>query len=178
MNLKLRRMEAGDVPALEDLEKACFSEPWSARLLTDLLSSQYDETWLLEEKDAEEAAPKGGAAPKGEAGSPDTGFAGVRLAGYANFRFLGDEGELMRIAVAPEFRGRGYSRKLMERLDRSAAERGAAVLMLEVRVGNAPARKLYESCGFSQIAVRKDYYRLPVEDAIVMTRQNLLGITT
>ena len=156
----LRRADPGDIAALAKLERACFSDPWSERLLEETLAGPYDEVWIL------------------EAGVSGSGECHACPIAYADFRFLADEGELMRIAVMPGSRRRGYARKLMERLEKSAAERGTSSLMLEVREGNAAARSLYGSCGFSGIAVRKNYYRDPDENAIVMKRCDLLGITT
>lgn len=145
MDYILRPMSGDDVFEVEKLERACFSDPWSERTLREMLESGFDEAWVLE-------------------------LSGGGLAGYANFRFLAGEGELMRIAVFPEFRGRGLGRKLMERLDISAREQGAAELTLEVRAGNLAARGLYEAFGFQAEAVRKAYYRDPVEDAVIMWR--------
>ena len=95
----------------------------------------------------------------------------------------GDDGhelhpELMRIAVLPEYRGRGYSRKLMERLEESARAAGAQELTLEVRESNEAALHLYKSCGFRVEAVRKDYYRNPKENALILWKRGFLGIPT
>lgn len=146
MPVLLRPLDNSDLPEIGRIERECFSDPWSFAILSALLTSEWDETWLIE-------------TPTGHA------------AGYANFRFLAGEGELMRIAVLPEYRGRGYARKLMERLDISAARHGAADLTLEVRAGNEAALKLYESCGFKTEAVRRGYYSNPTEDAKIMWRR-------
>ena len=98
--------------------------------------------------------------------------------GYANFRFLAGEGELMRIAVLPEHRGCGESKKLMDRLEISAKEKEAPDLTLEVRAGNTPAINLYKSYGFQAEAVRKNYYQNPVEDALIMWRRSVPSIPT
>ena len=124
-----------------------------AKDLREMLDGQLDEAWILET----------------EAGEP---------AAYANFRFLSGEGELMRIAVLPEYRGRGYSRKLMERLEESARAAGAQELTLEVRESNEAALHLYKSCGFRVEAVRKDYYRNPKENALILWKRGFLGIPT
>lgn len=149
----LRAMTGEDVAAVAKLEQSCFSDAWSERLIQDLLKSPYDEVWVL-------AGPEGG------------------LYGYINIRFLSGEGELMRIAVKEEFRGLGYSRKLMERMVKSAGEKEAYDLTLEVRAGNTAAIKLYKSYGFKKEAVRRDYYRSPTEDAFIMWRRGMPGITT
>lgn len=142
----LRKLAASDIPALVQLEKNCFSDPWSEQILMDLPESCLDETWVLETE-------------------------GKEVAGYINFRFLSGEGELMRIAVLPEFRGCGYARKMMEQMVKSAEENQAQDLTLEVRAGNVPAINLYKSYGFRKEAVRKKYYHDPEEDAFIMWRR-------
>ena len=86
----VRAMTESDVAAVRQLETASFSDPWTERLLLETLQCPYDESWVL------------------------TGSRG-EVCGYINLRFLGDEGELMRIAVAPGLRGQGLSRRLMDR---------------------------------------------------------------
>lgn len=149
----VRPMAEGDIETVQELEKQCFPDAWSGALLLEMLKSPWDEAWILTTESGETAA-------------------------YANFRFLAGEGELMRIAVFPEFRGRGYSRKLMERLVKSAGEQKANDLTLEVRAGNQTAINLYEAYGFRTEAVRKNYYHDPEEDALLMWVHGLLGITT
>ena len=149
----IRKMTTQDLEWMEEAERRCFSEPWSLRLLEEMLDGQLDEAWILETETGEPAA-------------------------YANFRFLSGEGELMRIAVLPEYRGRGYSRKLMERLEESARAAGAQELTLEVRESNEAALHLYKSCGFRVEAVRKDYYRNPKENALILWKRGFLGIPT
>ena len=110
----LRPMRKEDVMHVTALEQACFSDAWSEKLVEDLLNSSYDETWVLACTDDE-------------------------IAGYINLRFLAGEGELMRIAVKPEFRGLGLSKILMDRMMESAREQEAPELTLEVRAGNEAA---------------------------------------
>lgn len=142
-HIVLRPMTEGDVAQVTALEQACFSDAWSEKLVADLLDSSYDEAWVLVCEDDE-------------------------IAGYINIRFLAGEGELMRIAVKPEFRGLGLSRILMDRMIRSAREQEAPELTLEVRAGNEAAIGLYRSYGFASEAVRKGYYHNPTEDALIM----------
>lgn len=78
----VRAMTESDVAAVRQLETASFSDPWTERLLLETLQCPWDESWVL------------------------TGSRG-EVCGYINLRFLGDEGELMRIAMAPDFRGPG-----------------------------------------------------------------------
>ncbi len=84
----------------------------------------------------------------------------------------------MRIAVFPEFRGQGYSRELMDRMEKSAAEKAVNALSLEVRAGNEVALGLYQSYGFREEARRKNYYQQPVEDAVIMWLRNIPVVST
>jgi len=93
--------------------------------------------------------------------------------GYCVFRSLGDEGELQRIAVEPESQGQGIARKLMEAMATIARMKGVRQMSLEVRESNRRARNLYESCGFSQEAVRRGYYHNPKEDALIMWNRQI-----
>ena len=147
--LQIRRMEENDIPAVRELELQCFSDPWTETMLREMLESSLDSCFVL--LSVEER----------------------KTAGYANVRVLGDEAELMRICVAPEFRGRGWSGPLLEEGMREMTRRGAAAATLEVRAGNVPAIRLYERHGFRKEGLRKKYYRNPVEDAAIYWKRDL-----
>ena len=147
--LLVRPMTERDLPETASLERLSFSVPWSETLLSECLDSRLD----LEEE-------RGSELQKGEGRK--------KIAGYCNLRIIAGEAELMRIAVHPDLRGRGYARILMDTLVRSAREQGASVITLEVRNSNQAARNLYKSYGFVEEAVRKSYYTEPVEDAVIM----------
>jgi len=90
------------------------------------------------------------------------------LLGYACLMAVPPEGELMNIAVDDAYRGRGIGSALMEAVLEKASALGTESVYLEVRESNAAARHLYEKYGFSVIGRRRNYYRKPVEDAILM----------
>ena len=90
------------------------------------------------------------------------------VVGYAGVDLGGEVADVMTMAVAPDARGRGLGRKLLEELVARARADHAAYLMLEVRADNAPARKLYESRGFETLTVRRRYYQPGDVDAHVM----------
>ncbi len=94
---------------------------------------------------------------------------GDRVAGYAGFSYVLDEGYVGNVAVDPCWQRQGVGGDLVDAMIRKARQLGLAFLTLEVRRGNAPARALYESRGFREVGVRKNYYEKPVEDAILMT---------
>lgn len=156
----LRPMEERDLAAAAELERLSFSAPWSEAILRESLESRLDFLWVLEPAD-NGSGWDGGQEKEG-------GRGGRSLAGYCNLRVIAGEGELMRIAVHPELRGRGLSRKLMDQLEETAREKGAEALTLEVRKSNRTAVELYKSYGFREEAVRRNYYENPVEDALIM----------
>lgn len=85
-------------------------------------------------------------------------LAGTQAIGFSLCRAAGPEVELLLIAVQPQLRGRGVGQRLLQRAQEDALARGASELFLEVREDNAPARRLYEAAGFSQVGRRPDYY--------------------
>ena len=143
----IRRMEPGDPEQVAELEKLCFSEPWSYGILEAGIHSPYD-VYYVYERDGE-------------------------VWGYCNLRLLAGEGEIQRIAVLPLRRRLGLGRELMEAMLACSREHQAEAVSLEVRAGNEGARRLYEACGFAAEAVRKDYYRFPKEDAIIMWNRSV-----
>lgn len=143
----IRLMKEEDIPQVSALEQAIFSDAWSRNLIREGLSSHLDTWFVLEE--------------------------GGFVRGYCNLRIIAGEGEVERIAVHPDCRGLGYGKKLMERMAVFAREQGVSEMTLEVRAGNLAAINLYESCGFVQEAVRKGYYREPLEDGIIMWNHQL-----
>lgn len=138
----VRWMRKDDLDAVAELEQLSFSVPWSYETLKEGLSNGLDQYLVWEEN----------------------GIA----AGYINFRILAGEGEVERVAVHPLMRGRGFGRKLMDAMAEYTSSQGVTAVTLEVRSGNQSAINLYESCGFVREAVRKDYYREPTEDALIM----------
>lgn len=143
----VRQMYREDLDAVAEIEQLSFSIPWSRSMLEQGISNDLDHYLIIE-----------------KCGQP---------AGYINFRFLAGEGEIERIAVHPRFRGQGLGRKLMEAMEEYGRSQGVTDITLEVRNSNKKAINLYESCGFVKEAVRKGYYREPVEDAIIMWRRRI-----
>jgi [ribosomal protein S18]-alanine N-acetyltransferase len=104
-----------------------------------------------------------------------TGYArgatrGAMLIGYLFAVIIPDEAHVGNLAVHPSERGRGVAQKLLDRLIEDARSEGVRRVTLEVRETNRTARNFYYKNDFIDIAIRKNYYRSPVEDAIVMYR--------
>jgi ribosomal-protein-alanine N-acetyltransferase len=145
MPLSIRLATVADVPAILEIERAVFTDPWSPRSFRDALSNPSVFC----------------ACARSDGGS---------LAGYVVAWFVADEGEIANLAVAPDAWGSGIGRALLDASLREAAARKLNAVYLEVRDSNARARHLYGSRGFVEIGRRRSYYRRPVEDAIVLRR--------
>ncbi len=130
-----------DLSAVSELEKLCFSEPWSAESLSILTRDGGFGVGL---------------------------WADGQLLAYGGMTTVLDEGAVTNIACDPLRRRRGYGRQILRALLREAEERGIVTVFLEVRESNLAAKSLYESEGFVAVGVRKNFYRLPTESAIQM----------
>lgn len=144
MNFKICDAETAHIPEIEKLEKECFSMPWTAEQIRSQLGD--DSHVFLAAID-----------PSG------------KVLGYIGLMFVLDEGYISNVAVAPDVRGKGIAKALISELKKRAESIELTFLTLEVREGNTAARKLYSDCGFVPVGIRKNYYALPVEDAILMT---------
>ena len=90
-----------------------------------------------------------------------------QVCGCAGMQIVGEQGDILTVGVDPAFRRRGIGEALVQAMLDSFRQAGGRELFLEVRASNAPARRLYEKCGFMKISVRKNYYRMPEEDAVI-----------
>lgn len=92
------------------------------------------------------------------------------VVGYAVLETVLDEGSLLIIAVDEKFRRKGVAKQLFSKLEDIAKEKELSFITLEVRVSNESAIHFYDSQGFTKVAVRKNYYSKPTEDAVLMTK--------
>lgn len=145
MNYTIRDAQTRHLECLEEIEKACFSIPMTREQLENQLPDSRHAFLVAE--NAEE-----------------------QVLGYVGMLYVLDEGYISNVAVAPEQRRKGIAGALLEELMRRAQSLSLAFVSLEVRAGNAPAIALYEKYGFRPVGRRKNYYALPREDAIIMTK--------
>lgn len=141
--VEIRRLERKDVPALVDIENACFSTPWSEKAFDILLDGK------------------------------NIGFVALvdgAVAAYVGLICVLDEGQITNIATHPDYRRQGLARALLLALDEYSKENGIVYLSLEVREKNEAARLLYESAGWQNAGVRKNFYVKPTDNAIVMIK--------
>lgn len=146
MNIKIVPMNADHLEELEKLERLCFSQPWSRKMLAEELENQCAAFLVAQDG--------------------DTG----KVVGYAGLLVVADEGYITNVAVFPEYRRRGVAAQLLSVFENFARGSHLAFLTLEVRPSNTAAIALYESFGFRQVGRRKNYYDLPKEDALILTK--------
>lgn len=156
----IRRMTIEDVPAVVEIEKECFSLPWSERSFEDSVSR--DDTIFLVCEENEDSLQ--GLVEK----SQTQGARGAVIIGYIGMYLSFDEASVTNVAISPVFRKRGYGEQLVTEAKAAAKKVGAESVFLEVRASNKPAISLYKKLGFEELGVRKKFYEHPVEDAIIM----------
>lgn len=144
MEYRIIQAEKRHLDALTHLEQQCFSIPWTRGQLEAELPDAHHEFLVAEADD--------------------------KVLGYVGMMYVLDEGYISNVAVAPEYRRRGFASALITELLRRAEELALSFVTLEVRQTNAPAIALYEGFGFVPVGLRKGYYDAPKEDAILLTR--------
>ena len=138
-------MTVDHVSQVAELEKICFSDPWSENSITYELTNPLS-LWLV-------------------------AVEGDKVAGYVGSQSVMGESDMMNVAVHPDFRRQGVAEKLVLELVAALASEGNHCLTLEVRASNVSAISLYEKLGFAQIGLRKNYYRNPKEDALILRKE-------
>ncbi|MBR7071655.1 MAG: ribosomal protein S18-alanine N-acetyltransferase [Clostridia bacterium] len=138
-------MTEAHLTAVAALEQECFSEPWSVASLSESLNAG-TRFFVATNRDG-------------------------TVLGYVGFSAVLDEGYFTNIAVTSPYRRQGVATLLMQRVIVAARELSLAFLSLEVRASNEAARRLYERFSFSEAGRRRNFYRFPTEDAIILTRR-------
>lgn len=138
-------MDHAHVTRIADLEKLCFSDPWSVNSITSELTNPLS-LWLV-------------------------ALDGDHLAGYVGSQSVLGWADMMNLAVSPDYRRQGIGKELVLRLIEKLKENKVTCLTLEVRVSNHPAIALYESIGFVTVGKRPGYYHNPKEDALILRKE-------
>lgn len=139
---RIRPAAIADVPSLVIVERACFSDPWSARSLEEVIHSETSRAFVAETESG--------------------------VVGYVLARTSAKEGEILDLAVLPRSRRRGIARCLLAAVSEALREAGVDEVYLEVRESNRAAIALYEAEGYRPVGMRTRYYRNPPEDALVL----------
>ncbi len=144
----IRLMQLPDVDRVLEIEKGCFSVPWSRESFIHEITENKCARYLVLEADGTVVA-------------------------YGGVWFILDEAHVTNIAVHPDFRGSGYGEGITRALMRQSAENGMTWMTLEVRRSNAVAQALYHKVGFTDVGYRKRYYDDNKEDALIMLCETL-----
>ncbi len=139
---RIRTAVPADAAAMVAIERQCFGDPWSETSFREALTA----SWSF------------GLVPQTARG----------IAGYVVGREAGGTGEILNLAVAPEFRRGGIGRALLRAGIEALRRRRADEIFLEVRESNLQAQALYLAAGFRPVGQRAAYYRNPREDALVL----------
>ncbi len=143
MNIAIEKMTAEHIPYLAELEKQCFSTPWSENALAEELDNPHARFFVCIED-------------------------GV-VCGYIGAHNIVGEVYITNVAVSPCHRGQGLGAMLVGFLKEYSKAENADFITLEVRKSNSVAIKLYDKMGFKVVGERKNFYDNPNEDAILMT---------
>ena len=146
MSIQIVPMNADHLEELEKLERICFSRPWSRKMLAEELENQCAAFLVARDSITQQ------------------------VMGYAGLLVMADEGYITNVAVFPEFRRQGVAAKLIAVFENFARGNKLAFLTLEVRPSNTAAIALYKGFGFEEVGRRKNYYDLPKEDALILTK--------
>ena len=146
MHVRIVPMNADHLDELVELERICFSTPWSRNMLAEELDNACSAFLVAED-------------------------ANGKVVGYAGLQVVLDEGYIANVAVFPEYRRQGVAAQLLQVFMNFAEANRLAFLTLEVRASNQAAIALYANRGFEEVGRRKNYYEHPKEDAIIMTKE-------
>ena len=149
--MQLRRAIPDDAPLISEAEALIFPDPWSIKDVLATITANGAMCYVAKS---------------------DTG----ELLAYVIGRTIIPEGEIYRVATVPRARRRGIAYRLIDYALKTEKGHGLESVFLEVREKNVPARNLYRSYGFIEIGARKDYYKDPPDNAILMMKTDSLSV--
>lgn len=143
--IQILPMSSADTALVAELEKKCFSMPWSEKAIASEQQNPLS-LWLVAVVDGQ-------------------------FAGYIGSQSVIDEADVMNVAVDDAFRRMGIASALVSALVTELSMRGVHSLTLEVRASNDVAKSLYAKLGFVQVGRRPNYYSAPKEDALILRKE-------
>ena len=138
-------MRPEHIAQVAELEKLCFSAPWSETAVRGELTNPLS-LWIV-------------------------AVDGDTVAGYIGSQSVMGEADMMNVAVSPSYRRQGIAEKLVVSLVEKLTAQKVSSLTLEVRASNEPAIALYEKLSFVQVGRRPNYYTKPKEDALILRKE-------
>ena len=141
----ITKMTESHVAQVAELEKLCFRDPWSENSVASELHNALS-LWLV-------------------------AVDGELVAGYVGSQTVMDESDMMNVAVHPDYRKQGIATALILGLVEELRKRGSRSLTLEVRASNENAISVYSKLDFQEVGRRKNYYRNPREDALILRKE-------
>ena len=138
--MTIKKLDISCVDELSALENICFSDPWTKEQLEGSLIS----------------------------GTFFGAFENELMCGYAGFYIAADCCEILNICVSPDMRRKGLGKALLLKAEKEAIDKGCKGVYLELRKSNLQAKSLYVSNGYAFDCIRKNYYKNPEEDAVLM----------
>ena len=140
------KMTEKHVAQVAELEKICFgSAAWSEKSIASELNNALS-LWIVAVEDE-------------------------KVLGYVGSQTVMGETDMMNVAVHPDYRKQGIATGLITELIGALKKRESHCLTLEVRASNEPAKNLYKILDFEEIGIRKNYYRNPREDALILRKE-------
>lgn len=145
LGLWFRRMTLGDVERVMRVEHEVYEFPWTEKIFSDCIRVGYY-CWLALQRQ--------------------------NIVGHAVISVSAGESHMLNLSIAREYQRRGFGKEFIEFLIQQAQAKQAQTMLLEVRPSNTAAINCYNSAGFNEIGLRKDYYPAPEgrEDALLFAR--------
>ncbi len=144
MNYTITKMTSTHTFDVAEIEKSCFSKPWSQKAIEAELLNENAHFYVL--------------------------LYDNKVVGYGGMHMAVDECYIANIAVLPNFRKNGFGKAITTHLIKEAEKLSCEFISLEVRPSNKPAVSLYNTLGFEEVGKRKNFYTSPVEDGLIMTK--------
>lgn len=144
MDIIIEKMLAENISDVAEIEKICFAHPWSEKSLEEQLTNDISHFFVAKNIDG-------------------------KSIGYAGMQAIVGEGYVTNIGVLPQYRGSGIGSRLVKQLIDTADGLRLDFISLEVRPSNTVAIALYKKYGFKEVGRRKNFYRSPTEDGLIMT---------
>lgn len=141
----ITKMSSEHVAQIALLEKLCFHDPWSENSIASELNNSLS-LWLV-------------------------ALDGESVVGYVGSQTVLGWTDMMNVAVHPDHRRKGIGELLVTALEKELQKQESTCLTLEVRASNGPAKALYYKLGFLEVGRRKNYYRNPKEDALILRKE-------